>query len=164
MARHLVVRDLAVAEGTHVGFGERCALAQHDPRSYGFAEAVVRHAEDRDVGDRLVAVEVLLDLARSDVLAAADDHVLHAADDIHVPVLVHHGKIARVHPAGGVDGLGGFLRLVPVAAHDAVAARAQLTRFAAPHHLAVLADDLHLHVRVDAADRRNALVQRVVHV
>jgi hypothetical protein len=46
-----------------------------------------------------VLVEDLLDLARVDVVAAADDHVLLAVDDEEVAVLVDAGHVARVEPA-----------------------------------------------------------------
>ena len=47
-----------------------------------------------------MAVEELLDLARIDVLAAADHHVLDAADDVAVALVVHGREVAGVHPAG----------------------------------------------------------------
>jgi hypothetical protein len=115
------------------------------------------------VADRRVRVEELLDLARVDVLAAADDHVLDAPDDVHVALVVHRREVARVHPARRVDRLRGRSRIVPVAEHHAVAARAELARRAARHDRAGLrVDDLHLDVRVHAADRARALVERVV--
>ena len=48
-----------------------------------------------------VAVEVLLDLPRVHVLAAADDHVLDAPDDGDVAVGVHGGEVTGVHPPRG---------------------------------------------------------------
>ena len=105
----------------------------------------------------------LLDLARVDVLAAADDHVLDAADDVGVAVVVHHRQVAGVHPAGAVDRLGGLGRLAPVAQHDRVAAGAELTRHTARHDLAGLGvDDLDLQVRHHPADRAGAARQGVV--
>src|SRR5207302_697476 len=46
-----------------------------------------------------------------------DDQLLLAVDDAHVAVGVDGGDVPGVHPALGVDGLGGLLRLVAVAAH-----------------------------------------------
>ena len=85
-------------------------------------------------------VEELLDLARVDVLAAADDHVLDPADDTHVAVLVHDRQVAAVHPSGGVNRAGGGLGVRPVPAHDAVAARALLAGRTARHGGAGLRD------------------------
>ncbi|MNT30083.1 hypothetical protein D3C72_1658600 [compost metagenome] len=70
-----------------------------------------------------MAEQELLDLARVDVLAAADQHVLHAADDIAVAFFVDGGEVAGMHPAVA-DGFGGARLVVPVAQHDRVAARA----------------------------------------
>ena len=64
---------------------------------------LVRHAHHLDVGDLRMGVEELLDLPRVDVLAAADDHVLDAADDLDVAVLAHHREVTGVHPAPRVD-------------------------------------------------------------
>ena len=55
---------------------------------------------------------------------------LRPPDDVHVAVAVHHGEVAGVHPPVGVDGLGGALRVVPVADHHRVAAGAQLAGLA----------------------------------
>jgi hypothetical protein len=73
-----------------------------------------------------MAQQVLLDLARVDVLAAADQHVLDPADDVRVALGIDRRQVAGVHPAGGVDRLARARLVLPVAAHDRVAARAEL--------------------------------------
>ena len=60
-----------------------------------------------------MAVEELLDLARIEVLAAADHHVLDAADDVAIALVIDHGEIAGMHPAVGVEHVGGLFGLVP---------------------------------------------------
>src|ERR1700722_17537618 len=55
-------------------------LERHDGGDL-FAERLVRHADDRGLGDRGVLVQHLLDLPRVDVVTAADDHVLLAVHD-----------------------------------------------------------------------------------
>ncbi len=86
--RDLLVGDTAAAEGPH-GRGVEGGRtgAQADPGHQLLAVAVVGHADDRHVLDVGVAVEELLDLAGVDVLAAPDDQVLDAPDDVDVPVL-----------------------------------------------------------------------------
>jgi hypothetical protein len=71
------------------------------------AVLLVGHADHLHVDDVGVGVEELLDLARVDVLAAADHHVLDPPDDVDVAVVVHHREVAGVHPPVGVDRLGG---------------------------------------------------------
>ena len=78
-----------------------------------------------------MAVEEFLDLARIEVLAAANHHVLDAADDVDIALIVHRGEVAGVHPARRVDRLARRLLVVPVAAHDDVPAAAQLSGRAA---------------------------------
>ena len=109
-----------------------------------------------------MAVEKFLDLARIEVLAAADHHVLDAADDVAVALGVDGGEIAGVHPAAGVEHLGGLLRLVPIAEHHGVAAGAEFAALAARHDAALEIDDLDLEMRMDAADGRDAALQRIV--
>ena len=127
VARDLVVRELAGGElPDRVGV-ERLGAGLHlDPGAELLAVLLVGDADHLDVLDVGVGVEELLDLARVDVLAAADHHVLDPADDVAVAVLAHLGEVAGVHPAVGVDRLGGLLRLVPVAEHHRVAAGAEL--------------------------------------
>jgi hypothetical protein len=90
--------------------------------------ALARDADHVRVGDAREAVQDLLDLARADALAAADDHVLDAADDAHAAVVVHHREVAGVHPAVLVDGGAGGHPVAPTTEHRAVAARAPLAR------------------------------------
>ena len=73
------------------------------------AELVVGQAHDRGLHDVGVLVEHLLDLARVDVEAAADDHLLLAVDDEEIAVVVDPGQIAGVKPPVGIDRLCGRL-------------------------------------------------------
>src|SRR2546430_199820 len=75
-----------------------------DPGHPLLAILLAGHADHLHVADRRMPVEEFLHLARIDVVAAADDHVLDAAHDVQIPVLVHRCEIAGVHPARGVDG------------------------------------------------------------
>jgi hypothetical protein len=70
------------------------------------AEEIVANPDDGGLGDGGVLVEDLLDLPWVDVVAAADDEVLLAVDDVVVAVAVHPGQIAGVQPAVH-DGLRG---------------------------------------------------------
>src|SRR6202044_385510 len=97
-----------------------------------------------------------LDLARIDVFATADDHVLDPPDDVAVAGLINHAEITGMHPTLGVDRLGRALRIVPVAQHHRIAAGADLAGNAARRHLAGLIDDLHLQMRLHPADGRDA--------
>src|SRR5690606_12787529 len=99
------------------------------------AIAVVGYAENLHVLDFRMTIQELLDLARIEVLAAADHHALDAADDVAIALVVDDGEVAGVHPAIGVEHVGGLLALVPIAQHDAVAAGAELAAAAAWHDL-----------------------------
>src|SRR5919202_2017806 len=75
VARDLEPRDAVAAELPELVLVERGALLHDDPRADLLAVALVRHADHLDVLDRGMRVEEFLDLARVDVLAAANDHV-----------------------------------------------------------------------------------------
>src|SRR5690606_3541290 len=118
----------------------------------------VGDAEDDRLRDAGVAGDRGLDLARIDVLPAADDEVLEAAGDGDVAALVHDADVAGVQPAVGVDGLRGRVGQVVVAEHDLVAAGADLARLPDGQRRAVRPGDLHL----DLPQRRARRVQLVV--
>src|SRR6478735_1635544 len=150
VARDLVVGELARGVGADgVGVERVGAVAELDPRTQLLAVLLVGDADHLHVLDVGVGVEELLDLAWVDVLPTADDHVLDPADDVAVAVLAHLGEVAGVHPAVGVDGLGGLLGVVPVAEHHRVAAGAELPGLPALDGLAGGGvDDLDLDVGV----------------
>ena len=108
----------------------------------------MRNAEHGRLANRRVLVEHLLDLARIDVVTAADDHVLLAVDDEEVAVLVDLAHVAGVQPAVA-DRLGGRVLALPVALHHVVAPDHDLADLALRDLVAVVVDDLHL----DALDR-----------
>jgi hypothetical protein len=67
---------------------ERGAGLGNHHRHAHFAEVGVRHPDHRALGHAGHVVDVALDLGRVDVVAAADDQVLAAADDGDVAALV----------------------------------------------------------------------------
>src|SRR5271157_2025504 len=85
-----------------------------------------------------MGVEKLLDLSRIDVLAAPDDHVLQAACDLAVILIVQGSEVSCVQPALFVNGLISSYGIVVVTAHDHVATGAYLAGLAPRNHLAGL--------------------------
>src|SRR4051795_2632581 len=135
VAGDLEGRDLPPAGGRQLLGADRAALAQLDPGHDLLAVARAGHADEVGVADGRDADQELLDLARVDVLSAADEHVLDAPDDLHVALVVHRREVARVHPAVVVDRLARGALVVPVAQHHAVAAGALLAGHAARDRL-----------------------------
>src|SRR6202795_4447777 len=103
VARDFVVGDLSLAEAAHFLGRQGLPGADADPGAELFAVAVVGDAEHLDVLDLRVLVEIVLDLAGIEVLAAADHHVLDAPDDVAVALGVDGGEVAGVHPARGFE-------------------------------------------------------------
>ena len=74
----------------------------HD-RARVLAEPFVGCGDHRDLGDLRERADGLLDLGGRDVLAAADDHVLHAVGDREEAVGVDDAHVAAAVPAVGVE-------------------------------------------------------------
>src|SRR5262249_37092617 len=140
VARDLVVRDLVAAEVADLLLGRRHAGLEDDPRADLFAILGVGHAEDLHRLHLRMPEQELLDLARIHVLAPADEHVLHAADDVAVALGVDRREVARVHPAVDHD-LARALLVVPVPQHHRVAPGAELALLAHGHDAALGVDD-----------------------
>src|SRR6267142_955048 len=146
VARDLVVRDAVLAERAYAFRIEGGACPGNDPGAEFFAVFCVWHAEDLDVLNFGVPIEILLDLARIDVLAAADHHVLDPADDAAISIVVDGRQVTCMHPACRIDGLPCPRLVIPVAEHDRISPRAELPGFATRDDLTFSIDDLDLEV------------------
>jgi len=102
--------------------------------SYCFAPAVVGNSYDSHFGYVGMFEEDILDLNRKQILATADDHVLHSAGDRYIAPSVHGAEVSGVQPPVAVDRLGGRLGIVVIADHDAIALRTNLAHGADGHH------------------------------
>src|SRR5437588_11904286 len=100
---NLIGRDLSLTEVPELLLGYRRPFLETDPRAYLFAVLVVGNPDDGHLADRRVGVEELLDLARKDVLAAPDNHVLDAADYLCVAVVAQNRDVSGVHPTSFID-------------------------------------------------------------
>jgi hypothetical protein len=109
-----------------------------------------------------VPIEKFFDLARIDVLAATNDHIFEAPDNVAVAFGVERCQVTGVHPTGDVNGLSGTFGIVPIALHHAVATRQELTRSARGDNTPLSVDNLHLDVWLHPPDRGDAPLQRVV--
>src|SRR6476469_1898443 len=114
VCRNLVARDATLTKSGQRLSGKTGVGARADPRHHLLAISLARYADHLGVDDVSVREEILLDFARVDVLAAADDHVLDAADDVDIALRIHRREIAGVHPARGIDRLCGPLRIAPI--------------------------------------------------
>src|SRR5579883_3039033 len=88
-ARHLVAGDPLARELDELARRQRCALLLDDDRLDRLAPLIVGHADHGDIGDGGMGEERAFDLRGIDVLAARDDHVLHAIVNEKIAVLVH---------------------------------------------------------------------------
>src|ERR687894_55864 len=159
----LVVSYVLAAVLLGVLFGQGGILFLYDGGGDSLAVLLVRDAVDLDVGDLGMGVEELLDLARIDVLAAADDHVICPAGYLEVTVLVHDRQVPGMQPSIFVYNLGGLIGHLVVALHDVVAAGAEVALLSRPDLLAgVHVHELDLDVRELASHGRDPALYRVV--
>src|SRR5581483_6532678 len=93
-----------------------------------------------------------LDLGRIDIEAGSNDHLLGAADDVHL-VALEAGEIAGVEPAVRIDRLGREIGRTVVTAHDVGPADVELTNIAIGDDRAVATDKARLEARDDRSDR-----------
>ena len=93
-------------------------------------------ADHRHVLHLLVRAEQRLDLGRIDVLAAGNDHVALAVDQIDVAVLVAAGHVAD-RAVFAAERLPGLVRQLPVAVERVGVAGVELARLAVGHVVAV---------------------------
>jgi hypothetical protein len=73
------------------------AVAQHDDGADDGAALGIGRRHHRRLGDRLVRREGGLDLERADPVARGDDHVVEAALEVQVAVLVAPHPVPRRH-------------------------------------------------------------------
>ena len=155
----LEVRHVVAAERNEFGFGGGGTVALHHQRLRRLAPALVRHADDGAFEHGRVLVEHVLDVGGADVLAARNDDVLFAVDDVDVVELIPHGEVAGMEIAVP-NRLGGLLRLLPIALEHDVGAGTDLADGLAilRHRVAVVVQNLEVHADAGHAGAGAALV------
>src|SRR5581483_7025745 len=120
---------------------------------HSFSILLIRNANHLHIGNPGTGVQELLDLARINILAAADDHILGAAGDFAIAVLVHGGEITAVQPTVIINGAPRRVGIFVITLHDHVSAPAQLSGSTGRDHLACgHVYDLYLGMRQGFAD------------
>src|SRR2546425_1951962 len=92
---HFVVGDGVAAEVLELVARYDGALRGHDAGADQLPERLVGDADDAGVAHGRVRAEEVLQLARIDLVAAADDELVAAAPDPDVAVLVQDREVAR---------------------------------------------------------------------
>ena len=129
MRRHPVATELVQL----VSRDRRRFAPQLDDGEDLLAPSFIGDSDHRGLGYRGMREEQLLDLARIDVQATADDHVLQPAGHPQVATLVHRADVTHVQPAISVDRAGRCIGHLVVAQHVLVPATADLTLLADRH-------------------------------
>src|SRR5467141_3133500 len=96
MARGLVRCEMLAHVIVQLVLVDDHARRRPNERRYDFAPFLIRQSDDGDVADLGMAEQQLLKLARVDVFAAANDHILQSALDRTVAPSIHRSEIAGV--------------------------------------------------------------------
>ncbi len=99
VARPLERREPVEDEVDQLGGADRRSRAQHHRRADILTQPRVRHGEGRDLAYRRVGEQGALDVVGRDLLVAAIDDLLGAADDRQVAVGIDRADIAGGEPA-----------------------------------------------------------------
>src|SRR4029077_15854667 len=128
---HFVLAELVLQEFLEfVERKRRGTLLQLDEGFRRLAAVLVSDTDYRHLLDRRVLVDRLLENARIDVEAAAQQHVLGAVDDENEAVLIHVADVASAEETVKRRHLGRRIRPVPIAFHHIWALDADFAAFA----------------------------------
>src|SRR2546427_2775226 len=94
--RALEIREAGRAPGEDLALVQARARAQGKEDPHDLAVERVGRADHGSLRHRGVREQRLLDLARVDVLAAADDELARASDDVEEAVRIEAAEVARV--------------------------------------------------------------------
>src|SRR5258708_2349442 len=126
-AWNLVIGERAPAVSRQIVRAEDLSRLQHDTGRHKLTPLGVRYSEDRGFANRGMLVKNRLDLAGVDVLAARDDHVLQAVQDVEITVRILTADVSRTKEAVP-ESKSSFLRIIPIATHDIRASSHQFAR------------------------------------
>src|SRR6267142_4241084 len=119
--------------------GHSLAHAGDQSEAHFLSQAFVGNAERRSLEDRWVAVREVLEPSTMDIVAAADDEILLAADEAQAPTLVERAEVPGHEPAIPIEGFFRGDLVVEIAEHEQRAARPDLSDLAGTQlHLRVL--------------------------
>src|SRR5580700_8702338 len=116
-AWNLVIGERAPAVSHQIIRAEDLSRLQHDTGHHKLTPLGVRYSEDRGFANRGILVKNRLDFAAVDVLAARDNHVLQAVQDIEITVRILTAGVSCTKEAVP-ERKSGFLRILPIAMHD----------------------------------------------
>src|SRR5258708_765010 len=132
----LVVGHILFRPGHQFDFGDGRTVLEYNEGFDLLSVALVRHTDDGGQAHRRVSHEHLLDFAWVDVEASANNHILHAVDDIEIAIFIPSSDVARVEPAMA-HGFGGCIGALFVALPHVVPPDWDLPYFSGIHVLVV---------------------------
>ena len=127
-------------------------FANNDEGDNLFPPVGMRPPDDGNFIDLWMGEQGLLDLARIDICAAGDDHVLGSVFEGQKARFIETAHIACMQPAA-TQGFLGRLRVFPVAEHDHITAHHYLADFPDGERLVVGIEHFYLDIGALGTDR-----------
>src|SRR5471032_2145413 len=160
MPRNLVVRYLPLAKLANIFCRRVLTLAENNPRTYFLAVFTIWNTEYLDRLNLRMPEQEFFDLARVNVLADTNQHVLYTSDDIAISLSVEGRQIACMHPA--VDNrFARFFFVAPIPFHHRITARAEFACLTDRDDFANRINQLHLQMRLDLTNGRGAFIEGI---
>ena len=103
--------------------------------------------------DGRVLIQNFLDLSGIHILAAADEHILLAVNDIEITFVIVIGDIASMKVSALINSLCGCLWIIEIARTIRRPFEDQLPRFIRTEESVPVTDDLRVHEEVRSANR-----------
>src|SRR4029077_11936334 len=151
--RQLGLRELDAARNFEIGerssavrdqlFRSECfPRLENNDSLYDFTPLRIGYSDNRHFAHGRMRVNYGFAFAGVNVFSAGDDHVFQAIENVEVSLCVLITNVARSKESVPERQFG-FLRVVPVTAHDIRAARDQLASFAGFNFLSCWIDNAH---------------------
>src|SRR5258708_26402509 len=138
----LVVGHILFRPGHQFDFCDGRTTLEYNEGFDLFPMALVRYADDGCQAHCRVGHQHLFDFTWVDVEASANNHILHAVDDIKIAIFIPSSDVARMEPAIA-HGFCGCIGALVVALHHVMPPDSALPYFAGIHVLVVRIDQAH---------------------
>src|SRR5258708_18176359 len=140
-----------------VGGGQSLSRLQHYASYHDFTPLRTGYSEDCRFADCRMLVNDRLDFTGVNIFATGDNHVLQAVQDVEIAVRILIAKVACAKKPIS-ECARGFVRIVPIAAHDVGAPSYQFTLLSALDLLACLIHHLHINSETRASAGQELIV------
>ena len=140
LAGYLIEGQIVLQELLELADIDLCSLMDTVEAGTDLTAELILNANDSHLMNPGELVDKLLDLARIDIFAHADNHILDAVDNVDIAIFVGSGHIARMEPATAHD-IMRHIGKIPIAKYHIIAFDDKLAQLAARNLLSLVIDE-----------------------